>query len=73
MASTTERTIQQRAHGRKKWNVKMNCDLLECKQKAVLLAKSENPPRLDNGRKKGVHADNERSLGGERVRRPGFY
>ena len=27
--------------------------LLDCKSKVKILAKSENPPRLENGRKKG--------------------
>ena len=31
----------------------MNNDLLECKRKAVLLNKSDNAPRLPNGRKNG--------------------
>ena len=34
----------------------MNDDLLECKQKALDLVKSSNPPRLDSGRKKGYMA-----------------
>ena len=34
----------------------MNDDLLECKQKALDLAKSSNPPRLESGRKKGYMA-----------------
>ena len=34
----------------------MNDDLLECKQKALDLAKSSNPPRLDSRRKKGYMA-----------------
>ena len=35
------------------WTDKMKDNLLECKQKALDLAKSSNPPRLDSGRKKG--------------------
>ena len=31
----------------------MNSDLLEYKRQAPLLAKSENPPVKDNGRRKG--------------------
>ena len=38
------------------WTDKMNDDLLECKQKALDLLKSSNPPRLDSGRKKGYMA-----------------
>ena len=38
------------------WTDKMNNDLLECKQNALDLAKSSNPPRLDSGRKKGYMA-----------------
>ena len=34
----------------------MNEDLLECIQKALDLAKSSNPPRLDSGRKIGYMA-----------------
>ena len=36
-----------------KWTEEMNNILLDCKSKAQALAKSENPPRLENGRKKG--------------------
>ena len=36
-----------------KWTEEMNNILLDCKSKAQALVKSENPPRLDNGRKKG--------------------
>ena len=39
--------------GRLKWTETMNSDLLECKAKAVALTKSAEPPRLENGRKKG--------------------
>ena len=35
---------------------KMNDNLLECKQKALDLAKSSNPPRLNSGSKKGYMA-----------------
>ena len=38
------------------WTDIMNNDLLECKQKALDLAESSNPPRLDSGRKKGYMA-----------------
>ena len=31
----------------------MNNVLLECKQKAISLTTSDNPPRTENGRKKG--------------------
>ena len=34
-------------------NEQMNSDLLECKRQGLLLAKSENPPVKDNGRRKG--------------------
>ena len=36
-----------------RWSEQMNSDLLECKRQALLLAKSENPPVKDNGRRKG--------------------
>ena len=39
--------------GRIRWSEQMNSDLLECKRQALLLAKSENPPVKDNGRRKG--------------------
>ena len=38
------------------WTDKMNDDLLECKQNALDLAKSSNPPLLDSGGKKGYMA-----------------
>ena len=39
--------------GRIRWSEQMNSHLLECKREAPLLAKSENPPVQDNGRRKG--------------------
>ena len=39
--------------GRLKWTDKMNQDLLECKEKALSLKSSSNPPCYQNGRKKG--------------------
>ena len=36
-----------------KWTEGMNNFLLDCNSKAKMLAKSENPPGLENGRKKG--------------------
>ena len=39
--------------GRLKWTDKMNHDLLECKEKALSLKSSCNPPCYQNGRKKG--------------------
>ena len=47
---------------RMKWTEDMNNILLDCKSKAQALAKSNNPSRLKNGRKKG-YAYNERVLG----------
>ena len=35
------------------WTKEMNNTLLDCKSKAQALVKPENPPRLENGRKKG--------------------
>ena len=39
--------------GRLKWTDKMNQDLLKCKEKALSLKSSSNPPCYQNGRKKG--------------------
>ena len=39
--------------GRLKWTGKMNQDLLECKEKALSLKSSSNPPCYQNGCKKG--------------------
>ena len=47
---------QQQLRGnrvRMKWTEDMNNFLLDCKSKAQALAKSNNPPRFENGRKKG--------------------
>ena len=38
---------------RRKWTAVKNSDLLECKLEAKALANSENPPRKENGRKRG--------------------
>ena len=38
---------------RMKWTEEMNNMLLECKKKAISLTTSDNPPRTENGRKKG--------------------
>ena len=35
---------------------KMMSDLLECKSNAMLLTKSDDPPRTETGRKKGYMA-----------------
>ena len=50
--SSEERPVR-RNRSRIKWTKEMNNTLLECKSKAQALVKSENPPRLENGRKKG--------------------
>ncbi|PFX31281.1 Polycomb protein Scm [Stylophora pistillata] len=44
---------RQQANGRIRWNVRMNNDLLECKKRALERVKSDNAPRLNNGRKMG--------------------
>ena len=31
----------------------MNCELLDCKQKALVVTKSDKPPLKEDGRKKG--------------------
>ena len=52
--ASSETTGQLRGNGgRIKWTEGMNNFLLDCKSKAKMLAESENPPRLENGRKKG--------------------
>ena len=50
--SAEERTVRCN-RSRIKWTEKMNNILLDCKSKAQALVKSENPPRQENGRKKG--------------------
>ena len=62
MAAVSGRVLMAVKRTRRKMNCrtqrtdKMNHDLLECKQKALDLAKSSNPPRLDSGKKKGFLA-----------------
>ena len=55
MADFEEQSLNGRnaRAGRIRWSEQMNSDLLECKRQALLLAKSENPPVNDNGRRKG--------------------
>ena len=58
MADFEEQSLKGRnaRAGRIRWSGQMNSDLLECKRQALLLlllAKSENPPVKDNGRRKG--------------------
>ena len=54
MASSETTGQQLRGNSRRiKWTEGMNNFLLDCKSKAKMLAESENPPRLENGRKKG--------------------
>ena len=52
-AKGTVKGTRRKMNSKIQWTDKMNDDLLECKQKALDLAKSSNPPRLDSGRKKG--------------------
>ena len=47
---------RRKMNSKTQWTNKMNDDLLKCKQKALDLAKSSNPPRLDSGKKKGYMA-----------------
>ena len=49
----TQRTDCNEQTKRMKWTEEMNNVLLECKQKAISLTTSDNPPRTENGRKKG--------------------
>ena len=55
MADFEEQSLNGRnaRAGRIRWLEQMNSDLLECKRQALLLAKSENPPVKDNGRRNG--------------------
>ena len=39
--------------GRTKWTDQMNCDLLDCKKKSLVVTKSDKPPLKEDGRKKG--------------------
>ena len=50
--SAEERTVRCN-RSRIKWTEEMNNIFLDCKSKAQALVKSENPPRQENGRKKG--------------------
>ena len=45
--------IRRKMNSKIHWTDKMSEDSFECKQKALDLVKSSNPPRLDSGRKKG--------------------
>ena len=38
---------------KQKWTDRMNQDLIECKRSALEMTSSENPPRNENGRKRG--------------------
>ena len=53
MASNGARERLQLINGRIKWTETANSDILECKTQAQILVNSENPPRFDNGRRKG--------------------
>ena len=53
MASNGSQERLVRINGRIKWTEVGNHDILECKKQAQRLVNSENPPRFDNGRKKG--------------------
>ena len=48
--------IRRKMSSKFQWTDKMNDDLLQCKQKALDLVKSSNPPRLDSGMKRGYMA-----------------
>ena len=45
--------MSKRSNNKLKWTDQMNKDLLLCKRRALELIKSENPPRKDDGKKKG--------------------
>ena len=50
--------IEKRAMSRKvakkvKWTEQMNRDVLDCKRRPMEMISSENPPRNENGRKRG--------------------
>ena len=55
-AKGTVKGTRRKMNSKIQWTDKMNDDLLECKQKALDLPKSSNPPRLDSGSKKGYMA-----------------
>ena len=48
--------IASRQSNHLKWTTEMNNTLLDCKAKAQALTNSQNPPRKENGRKKGYMA-----------------
>ncbi|PFX15634.1 hypothetical protein AWC38_SpisGene20142 [Stylophora pistillata] len=48
-----EGRLQHQAGGKLRWSEQMNRILLECKKMALELVKSDNPPRLESGRKVG--------------------
>ena len=52
MAAAAGRSLAGKP-GRLKWTDRMNQDILECKEKALNLKSSSNPPCFQNGRKKG--------------------
>ena len=55
-AKETVKGTRRKMNSKIQWTDKMNDDLLECKQIALDLAKSSNPPRVESGRKKGYMA-----------------
>ena len=52
MAAAAGRSLAGKP-GRLKWTDKINQDLLECRERALSLKSSSNPPCYQNGRKKG--------------------
>ena len=45
--------MSKRTTKKLKWTHQMNKDVLDCKRKALEMVESDNPPRKDDGRKKG--------------------
>ena len=69
-AKGTVKGSRRKMNSKIQWTDKVNDDLLECKQKALDLAKSSNPPRL--GKEKRLHGYDERSMGNNGILRARF-
>ena len=48
-----ERAMSRKAAKKLKWTEQMNKDVLDCKRRAMEMISSGNPPRNENGRKRG--------------------
>ena len=45
--------MSRKAAKKLKWTEQMKKDVLDCKRRAMQMTSSENPPRNENGRKRG--------------------